>query len=101
VEPTVSDNETTEFWNDVRKEKSAAKAKKRDWFAEVELPKLIARGHSVKDINKVNPGTQYRVDGWLDLWPTGRRYHDLKTGRRGGFAQMSAVDLYNRLLLGI
>lgn len=33
----------------------------------------------------------YRVDGRLDLFPIRRRYHDIRTGRRGGYQDPKQV----------
>lgn len=39
---------------------------------------------------KIEQKTPYhfRVNGRLDLWPIHNRFHDIKTGRRGGFARI-------------
>ena len=41
---------------------------------------------------------QFRVDGRLDLYPIHRRWHDIKTNRRGTYSTALAVAI--RILRG-
>jgi len=34
---------------------------------------------------------QFRVAGWLDLYPTNQRYHNLRTNRRGWYEDLAAL----------
>ena len=45
----------------------------------VEIEALADKGYQVK---KVTP-YQYRINNRIDLFPTGGKYHDIKTGERG------------------
>lgn len=45
------------------------------------LPELARAGYTVR---KITP-YQFRIDDRLDVYPTNARWHDIKTGKRGGF----------------
>jgi hypothetical protein len=40
-----------------------------------------------------NEGTQFRVNGVLDLYPTNRRFHNLRTNERGDYRSDSPAEL--------
>jgi hypothetical protein len=52
----------------------------RDAFGTEVLPRL-RKEHEVRELTPY----QFRIDGKLDLYPTGHRWHLLRSGKRGGF----------------
>lgn len=48
-----------------------------------ELKRLSDKGYDVQNLNK---GYQFRINNRLDVYPTNKRYHDIKTGKRGGYS---------------
>lgn len=43
------------------------------------------------DIESLNHGYQLRINGVMDLYPIGQRFHDLTTGARGGWGSPSGL----------
>ena len=56
---------------------------------------LSEHGYRVRKLTE----HQFRVNGRLDLFPTNRRWHDLKTNTRGGYG--SALVIARRRLDGV
>lgn len=42
----------------------------------------------------------YRVNEVLDLYPTSRRWHNLRTGKRGGYGHETTIEICRRVLGG-
>jgi hypothetical protein len=59
-----------------------------------EILALRDRGFKVEELTDC----QFRINGRLDLFPTRRRYHDIKANRRGRYT--AAVDIAERVLGG-
>lgn len=55
---------------------------------------LRKRGWQVREITPF----QFRINDVLDLYPTNRRWHHLKTNRRGGYGRETIDNLLARLL---
>lgn len=47
-------------------------------------------------VELVNRTTQIRINGRLDLYPFGQRWHDLKTGMRGNFPEAQRFEEFIR-----
>lgn len=73
-------NETTEMWREHRRDIQAYKAEKRCQRTK-EIETLSMAGFKVERLTEF----QFRIDGVLDLFPTGRRWHNIKTGKRGTY----------------
>jgi hypothetical protein len=68
-----------------------------DWkshFKEVKegyMPKRIAEILALRDaghrVDVLVDGVQYRINGVLDLYPVHRRYHDIKSQKRGHYGK--------------
>ncbi len=84
-----------DHFRDVRLDQAAYRVEKRERFVSFDLPLLIAAGYEVVSRDE---GMCYRIDARLDLYPTRRRWHNLKTGRRGGFGMETALEICQRIL---
>jgi hypothetical protein len=91
--PTDPDDETEWSWW-ARSQQQHRRSDRRDIFAGSDL-KILRKNHEVRDLNQ---GYQLRIDGLLDIYPTHRRYHILRTGERGEFGKWTAVEDIERLL---
>lgn len=71
--------------SDMREAFDALKEHNRERRAEAReagvkaIRELATRGYEVKELTEY----QFRVNGVVDLYPVHRRFHELKTGRRG------------------
>lgn len=52
-----------------------------------ELLKLADQGYDIRVVNE--EGYQFRVNGLLDIYPTNKRYHDLKKNKRGSYETLT------------
>ncbi len=86
-------NDTTEMWRAVHQDQARHRAAKRERLA-TGIQGLAAKGYTVKTITEF----QFRIDGTLDLYPTRKRYHHLKTQARGSWGGESALEICRRLL---
>jgi hypothetical protein len=86
-------NETTEMWRLHRRDVQARNAKRRDAGIPA-INALTERGHTVTWLSPY----QARIDGVVDLFPTHRKYHVLKTGQRGGYRAETPEQLLSRIL---
>jgi hypothetical protein len=77
-------------------DQSTRRSARRELF-ELDLLKTLRLDHEVRDLNQ---GYQYRVDGKLDIYPTHRRWHLLRTGQRGEYGKSTAVEDVEMLLSG-
>lgn len=80
-----SDNETNQMWRDVKDGQRRYKQNNRDLF--------LSFLDEVKDAHTVVKLTpyQYRIDGRLDIYPSNRKWHLIKTGERGQFRSISDI----------
>lgn len=73
-------NETTEMWRGFRQEQQARRAARLP-ARTADIMALEDHGFIVVRVTEF----QFRVNGQIDLYPTHRRYHVLKTGKRGDY----------------
>lgn len=74
-------SEIGELWREIRDDARKHKSKNRGNFSDV--LNQLRLNHTIKEMN---PGMQYRVDSAIDLYPSNKKYHILKTGQRGRFS---------------
>ena len=84
-------NEETEFWAAYRKDQKARRAARLP-ACQREILDLREQGRVVKRLTAY----QFRVDGAIDLYPIHRRFHVLKTGKRGTYK--NALSFCNKIL---
>jgi hypothetical protein len=73
-------NAETEFWRGYREEQRKRRAARLPKRTEALLA-LRAEGYEIEKKTEYH----FRVNGRLDVWPTHNRYHDIRTGKRGGY----------------
>ena len=73
-------SEELESWNQYREEQKERR-KKRLPVATDEIASLKECGFIVEEKTPY----QFRINGLIDIYPIHRRYHVLKTGRRGNY----------------
>ena len=71
-------NEENELWRAHNQEMREMREKRRFNFEEI-WEQLIKRGHTIKQMSLY----QFRVDDVLDIYPSNKRWHDIKNNRRG------------------
>lgn len=76
----TEENETTELWREYRRAQQQRRADRLP-IRSAEIEDLSRPGYKVRKLTDY----QFRVNGVLDLFPIHRRYHNIKTGRRGGY----------------
>jgi hypothetical protein len=55
-----------------------------------QIPDLLNLADQGFDIRVVNEdGYQFRVNGRLDIYPTNKRWHDIKENKRGGYESLT------------
>lgn len=79
-------NEDTAMWRDYRQQQQARRAIRLPIRTQ-EILDLRAKNFRVEQLTDY----QFRIDGALDLYPTHRRYHVLKTGKRGNYTTPIAI----------
>ncbi len=72
----MSEQYTSEDWSQYREEQKKRRADR--------LPIRIAEIMELENVVKLTE-YQYRVNGWIDLYPTHRRYHVLHNNKRGNY----------------
>lgn len=85
------ENENTGLWRAYRQAQQARR--------HIRLPQRTAEIEALRSCNfRVRRLTdfQFRVDERLDLYPIHRRYHDVKTGKRGTY--QNPKDIATRIL---
>jgi hypothetical protein len=92
-QPRPEPNEITEMWRDYRHEMQE-RARERLAIRQVEIAALAEMGYRVRALTEY----QFRVNERLDLFPTRRRYHDIKTQARGRYQNPQAIC---RTVLGV
>lgn len=68
----------SQLWREHREEMQSMRRRRRLQFERV-LDELRRRGHEVKQMTLY----QLRVDDCLDLYPSNKRWHDVRNNRRG------------------
>lgn len=58
------------------------------------IPELDGAGYSVKQLTPY----QYRINGFLDVYPVNARFHDIRTGKRGSFHGQNLASFVRRYL---
>lgn len=86
-------NEDTEMWRDYRQQQQARR-RIRLPIRTQEILDLRAKNFTVDQVTEY----QFRIDGKLDLYPTHKRFHNLKTGKRGHY--ITAIAIANVALRG-
>jgi len=69
-----------QFWNEYFRERRTARREADT----VEIEKMKAAGMDVRQITEY----QFRFWDFLDVYPTNRRWHNIKTGKRGGYGDI-------------
>lgn len=62
-----------------------------------EIEALRGKGYAVVKLTEFH----YRIDGVLDLYPTHRRFHHLRSGRRGGYQNALACAVTQLRATGV
>jgi hypothetical protein len=79
-------NEESEFWKQHNEEMKCMRDRRRTGFESV-FDDLIKRGHTIKQMSLY----KFRIDDVLDVYPSNKRWHDIKNNRRGDLR----VSLHN------
>lgn len=82
--------EETEKWEQHRSDMRQMREKRRYQLLQV-IPELRAKGVSVVEITPY----QFRFDGKIDIYPSNKRYHDLRNNHRG---DLRGIDIKGFLL---
>lgn len=77
----------TEIWKEYRR---AQRQRRRNRLSP-RIDAIVALRAKGYDVQELNGGYQFRIDGALDLYPIHQRYHDLRTQTRGGYKDPMAV----------
>jgi hypothetical protein len=85
------DDDSGEVWREYRREQQQRRTDRLGPRSD-EIRALAGQGFTVREMTAY----QFRVDGALDLYPIHRRYHLIKSGKRGGYR--SAAEIAGRLL---
>lgn len=80
--------EMSEVWKDYRQQQQARRALRLPLRTE----EILALRQSNFDVRQLTD-YQFRVDGRLDLYPIHRRFHDIKTGKRGTYQTAKAITV--------
>lgn len=78
------DTEDAQFYAESRERRKQEHAEWRDRTGEVvkhKVAQLAEKGHLIKWVTE----WQVRVDGRFDIYWQSKRYHDIKTNRRGDY----------------
>jgi hypothetical protein len=86
-------NEIGEMWKAWRAEKAEARADRRDEITD-RIRALARDGYEVRMISTY----QFRINNWIDLYPTNCRYHNLRTNDRGWFSAGTMRDVVDKQL---
>lgn len=62
-------------------------AQRRRRNRELKKMQVIYSNHSVVEITPY----QFRIDGAIDLYPTGKKWHNLQTGERGIYGDPAKI----------
>lgn len=84
----VDDDDMTAVWRDYRQAQQARRAVRLPLRTE-EILALRGDNFHVRTLTDF----QFRIDGRLDLYPIHRRYHDMRTGRRGTYQTAKSVAI--------
>lgn len=79
----------TELGNDMREWKEYFRQKKQERRESetLQIKELEAVGIQVRQISEY----QFRFWGHLDIYPTNKRWHDIKTSKRGGYSELYSL----------
>jgi len=70
----------TDFWKEYRKDQSLRRVTRIPIRTKT-IMGLQNNGHHVEQKTEYH----FRIDYLLDVWPTHNRFHNIKTGKRGGY----------------
>lgn len=79
-------NDVSESW----KEYGRAQRQRRTDRLPIRQGEILALRAKGFDVQDMNGGYQFRVDGKLDLYPIHRRYHVLQANQRGTYQNVLA-----------
>ncbi len=74
----MTDNQESEIWREHDAEMKDMRHKRRGRWHQA-MDSLISKGIPVR---KITP-YQYRIEDWLDIYPSNKRYHIISSGARG------------------
>lgn len=74
-------NEDSEFWKQYREEQ---KERRKNRLPELVL-EIYSAGGSFGPVQKLTE-YQFRINGKIDIYPIHKRYHIIKTGKRGSYS---------------
>lgn len=72
-----------EIWNAAREQ--ARKHKENNRIVQMALLEYAVKRGAAQCLNQFY---QYRFWGWLDVYPSNKKWHDLKTGKRGRYVEL-------------
>jgi hypothetical protein len=81
------------LWREYRKQVQAANARRLGEGVS-DIASLPDAGYTVRKLSDY----QFRVNEQVDLFPTHRKYHVLKTGKRGSYGGETPAQLLARVL---
>lgn len=88
-------SETAEVFKAIRERSQLARAKRRAHEVS-KLDHLLELAYEVQEFTPYH----FRIEGVLDIYPTNKKYHDLRTGKRGyyndlnEFVYKKCADIY-------
>lgn len=82
----IDDDDDATFWRDVRQAQQLRRAERLPGRQE-EIEHLKLSGFTVRKLTDY----QFRINGTLDLFPIHRRWHNIKTGKRGSYQDVNAI----------
>lgn len=85
-------SEDGELFKQMREEQQQRRANRLPGRQE-EILLLINQGYTVRKLSEY----QYRINEAFDVYPIHNRYHNLKTGQRGGYKNMEHFLAISRL----
>jgi hypothetical protein len=84
-------NEESEMWAEHNEAMKKMRNKRRDKFFET-IKEFERLGFEIRRLTPF----QYRINECLDIYPSNKRYHDLKTGQRGDIRGISYGDFLRK-----
>ena len=77
-------SDMSEAWNEYKTAQQERRIQRLP-IRKAEILSLRNLGHKVRQLTPF----QYRIDEVIDVYPIHNRYHDLKTGKRGGYKSIT------------
>lgn len=87
------DDDVSAMWKDHRKAQQDRRAARLPVRSD-DIRRVETAGYAVRELTPY----QFRIDGRLDLYPIHKRWHDIKTNRRGSYRSETALAVAVRIL---